>query len=56
MTAEQVFGKEYVAERIHCRQRQSRCRTSVAVDDVVARHHGGVPMQELLREAIAAMT
>ena len=80
MSAEQVFGKKYVAERVHWRQQQSRCRTSVgaetiaqatrgllnmgfaktdvrcAVDTVIARHPDGVPMQDLLREAIAALT
>jgi hypothetical protein len=40
MYAEEVFGKEYVAERIRCRQHQSRCvMASTATDAMAATIH-----------------
>jgi RuvA, C-terminal domain/HNH endonuclease len=87
MYAEEVFGKEYVAERIHCRQHQAQCVMNEpavmqavsaetvdqatrglvkmgfakndakrAVDGVVRMHPPGVELQQVLREAIAALT
>ena len=84
--AEEVFGREYVARRVHFRQQKSRTKTSdaepslsrfdvatrglvnmgfretearCALNAVSARHRAqdpALPVQELLREALAVLT